>query len=262
MSNETFPAPNDEVLTIGSRVSMRVNVYIIIDTTGDLVAIRRKAGTQNCAGVSFERTYEIIQDLPVFVVHPRLASRVVGREARDSYEWAVKMVETPYQYVQKRMESSQHPTFSMVSDHITRMQKYDEQYRSDYTNALKHASASAFLASTETTSSSLIAFTLAMVENPHVWKRAQAEIDSVIEIDRLPEFDDRTSLPYVEAILGETMRWQPVVPLGIPHATTSSDVYKGFYIPKGMSFTCTKIYSSRPLPYRGHGPRKHLGDVA
>ncbi|KIK97281.1 hypothetical protein PAXRUDRAFT_239039 [Paxillus rubicundulus Ve08.2h10] len=67
------------------------------------------------------------------------------RNARISYGWAVKMVETPYQYVQKQMEASRHPTLSMVSDHITRMQKYDEPYRSDYTSALKHASATAFL---------------------------------------------------------------------------------------------------------------------
>ncbi|KAF8834141.1 cytochrome P450 [Paxillus ammoniavirescens] len=78
-------------------------------------------------------------------------------------------------------------------------------------------------------------FTLAMVQNPHVWKRAQAEIDAVLGMDRLPDFEDRPSLPYVEAIVRETMRWQPVTPFGVPHATTSSDSYKGFYIPKGAT---------------------------
>ena len=53
-----------------------------------------------------------------------------------------------------------------------------------------------------------------MVKNPHIWKRAQAEIDAVVGTDRLPEFDDRSSLPYVDAILRETLRWQPPVPLG------------------------------------------------
>ena len=52
-----------------------------------------------------------------------------------------------------------------------------------------------------------------MVENPYIWKRAQVEIDSVIGTDRLPEFDDRASLPYVEAIIRETMRWRPVTPI-------------------------------------------------
>ncbi|KIJ17980.1 hypothetical protein PAXINDRAFT_9069 [Paxillus involutus ATCC 200175] len=157
------------------------------------------------------------------------------REAEIACEWAVKLVETPYQYAQKHMEAGRHPNFSMVSDHITRMQKFDEPYRSDYTSALKHASATGVLASTETTSSVIRMFTLAMVQNPHIWKRAQAEIDAVFGMDRLPDFEDRPSLPYVEAILRETMRWQPVTPFGVPHATTSSDIYKGFYIPKGAT---------------------------
>lgn len=38
-------------------------------------------------------------------------------------------------------------------------------------------------------------FTLAMVKNPRVWKSAQAEIDAVIGTDRLPELEDRLSLP-------------------------------------------------------------------
>ncbi|KIJ12557.1 hypothetical protein PAXINDRAFT_171115 [Paxillus involutus ATCC 200175] len=156
------------------------------------------------------------------------------RQARTSRDWAIKAVEIPYQYVQKQMKASQHPTFSMVSDHITRMQKYDEPYRSEYTKALKHASVSAVLGSVETTSAALMTFTLAMVQNPHVWKRAQAEMDGVIGMDRLPDFDDRPSLPYVEAILRETMRWQPVAPL-VLHCTSSSDIYKGFHIPKGAT---------------------------
>jgi hypothetical protein len=57
-------------------------------------------------------------------------------------------------------------------------------------------------------------FILAMVLNPHIARRAQEEIDSVVGRDRLPDFDDRTSLPYVEAIMRETMRWEPLVPLG------------------------------------------------
>ena len=65
-------------------------------------------------------------------------------------------------------------------------------------------------------------FTLAMVKNPHVWKRAQAEIDAVIGTDRFPGFEDRTSLPYVEAIVRESLRWQPVAPIGAPSGITDN----------------------------------------
>ncbi|KAG8217060.1 cytochrome P450 [Butyriboletus roseoflavus] len=125
----------------------------------------------------------------------------------------------------------------MVFDHITRMQKFDASYRAEYEAALKHAAITAFIGSTETTSSALMNFTLAMVKNPRVWKRAQAEIDAVLGLDKLPEFGDKQSLPYVDAIVRETYRWKPIVPLNVPHATISSDIYKGFYIPKGATIT-------------------------
>ena len=55
---------------------------------------------------------------------------------------------------------------------------------------------------------------LAMLQNPDVQERAQAEINTVVGTDRLPHFDDRQNLPYIEAILLETLRMYAVGPLG------------------------------------------------
>ena len=59
-----------------------------------------------------------------------------------------------------------------------------------------------------------MSFTLAMVKNPRIWQRAQAEIDAAIGINRLPEYEDRPLLPYVDAIIRETLRWKPPTPVG------------------------------------------------
>ena len=59
----------------------------------------------------------------------------------------------------------------------------------------------------------MMTFTLAMVKNPRIWKRAQAEIDAAIGSSRLPEYEDRPLLPYVDAILRETLRWEPTAPI-------------------------------------------------
>ena len=55
---------------------------------------------------------------------------------------------------------------------------------------------------------------LALVLYPQVQQRAQAELDGAIGRDRLPTFDDRPRLPYIEALCKELMRWQMVAPTG------------------------------------------------
>jgi cytochrome P450 len=72
-----------------------------------------------------------------------------------------------------------------------------------------------------------------MRQHPEIQHKAHQEISHVVGSERLPDFDDRPSLPYVEAIYREVMRWMPVTPLANSHATTSEDIFRGYYIPKG-----------------------------
>ena len=53
-----------------------------------------------------------------------------------------------------------------------------------------------------------------MALHPEVQKKAQAEIDAVVGLNRLPDFEDRPFLPYVNAVVKESMRWHLVAPLG------------------------------------------------
>ena len=58
-------------------------------------------------------------------------------------------------------------------------------------------------------------FMLAMLLYPDVQARARAEIEKVLGPHRLPTFDDLGSIPYVDALIKETLRWHPIVPLGM-----------------------------------------------
>ena len=66
--------------------------------------------------------------------------------------------------------------------------------------------------------SSMYSLFLALVLFPQVQRRAQAELDVVIGRDRLPTFDDRPHLPYIEAICKELMRWRMALPIGTYHS--------------------------------------------
>ncbi|CAE6414749.1 unnamed protein product [Rhizoctonia solani] len=85
----------------------------------------------------------------------------------------------------------------------------------------------------DTTISTLMMFLLAMVLHPEVQKKAQEELDSVIGSARLPTFEDRAQLGYIERMVQETLRWGPVTPIALPHTCYQDDVYKGYRIPKG-----------------------------
>lgn len=56
-----------------------------------------------------------------------------------------------------------------------------------------------------------------MLLYPEVQARARAEINAVCGPERVPIFSDKKSLPYIEAICRETLRWEPVLPLCKPY---------------------------------------------
>ena len=55
---------------------------------------------------------------------------------------------------------------------------------------------------------------MAMALHPEKLRKAQAELDDVLGMERMPKISDKVNLPYVNALIKEVMRWNPAVPLG------------------------------------------------
>lgn len=89
---------------------------------------------------------------------------------------------------------------------------------------------------------------MAMMLFPDVQKKAQLEIDRVTGRDRLVDLEDRPSLPYIEALYRELMRWRPPMPFPVAHTTTDDDVYRGYFIPKGEFITFSETKKALMLP--------------
>ncbi|KAK0234191.1 cytochrome P450 [Armillaria fumosa] len=122
---------------------------------------------------------------------------------------------------------------SYVSENLT---KIETSENTPHLEIIRDTAVAAFSAGTDTTVSAVLSAILAFLLYPEVQARAQAEVDAVIgHGTRLPNFDDRPQLPYIDAIVLETLRWNPVVPLGIAHRTMKEDVYRGYYIPAGTT---------------------------
>ncbi|KAG1869894.1 cytochrome P450 [Suillus subluteus] len=175
----------------------------------------------------------ILETFPFLLKLPSwFPGAIFKRASLDCLKAGHDIKEIPFQMVEERMSTG--ITMScFVADTLSKTKLFAEDDAVIIT-AVKEAASMTFAAGFETTTSTLLVFILAMVLNPEVQAKAQAEIDRIVGKDRLPDFNDRPSLPYVDAILRETFRWHPVVPFGVPRTTTTSDIYKGYFIPEGI----------------------------
>jgi cytochrome P450 len=58
-------------------------------------------------------------------------------------------------------------------------------------------------------------FILAMILYPEIQEKMHNLIEKVVGTKRLPTFEDRPSLIYIDAIFRECLRWRPMFPLGV-----------------------------------------------
>lgn len=152
------------------------------------------------------------------------------RKAREWRKLSEAMINAPYDMAKGKFdEGNAEPCF--VSACLEQNKTASGQGLSE--ELIKDTAAVAYAAGADTSVSTLTTFILAMTLYPDVQKAAQAELDALLGGERLPEFGDKTRLPYVTAILKEVLRWIPVLPMAVPHRAVNADTYKGYYIPAG-----------------------------
>lgn len=84
------------------------------------------------------------------------------------------------------------------------------------------------------TTSNAIEFALAeMMNQPHILKKAQQELETVVGKHNIVEESHINKLPYLYAIMKESLRLHPTLPLLVPHCPSESCVIGGYTVPKG-----------------------------
>ena len=78
-------------------------------------------------------------------------------------------------------------------------------------------------------------FIFAMIANPEAMKKAQEELDRVVGKGELPDFSHKDSLPYIDALVKEVIRWSPPLPFSSLSRAMQDDVYRGYFIPRGTT---------------------------
>ncbi|KAK9074819.1 hypothetical protein SSX86_003138 [Deinandra increscens subsp. villosa] len=82
--------------------------------------------------------------------------------------------------------------------------------------------------------SNTVEFALAEIMNqPEILRKAQYELEMVVGKDNIVEESHIKKLPYIYAIMKETLRLHAAIPLLVPHCPSESCVIGGYTVPKG-----------------------------
>ncbi|KIJ28827.1 hypothetical protein M422DRAFT_37205 [Sphaerobolus stellatus SS14] len=152
-------------------------------------------------------------------------------KARKWYKFTRAMRDLPYQYTKAEMEAGKADE-CFVSSHLEDLTTKNK-FTPEEEEVVKDAAGIVFAGGSDTTVSMMTTFVLAMALYPEVQKKAQKEIDNVLGGLRLVEFEDEPELPYISAMVKETLRWHPLLPQGVAHAALEEDVVGEYFIPKG-----------------------------
>ncbi|KGN60056.2 cytochrome P450 CYP82D47 [Cucumis sativus] len=72
-----------------------------------------------------------------------------------------------------------------------------------------------------------------LLNNKEALKKAQVELDEQVGRERQVKETDLKNLPYLQAIVKETLRLYPAAPLLVPHESIEDCTVAGYHIPKG-----------------------------
>nr|AHX24369.1 CYP76A26-like protein [Vinca minor] len=140
-------------------------------------------------------------------------------------------------FVQERLDNRKAGKFNEKKDFLDVMLEYrgdgkdgPDQFTEQHVNIVIMEM---FFAGSETTSISIEWGFTELLRNPNAFKKVREEIDRVVGINRMVEESDMENLPYLQAVVKETLRLHPALPMLLPRNTMEDTEYMGYLVPKG-----------------------------
>ncbi|KAM4695581.1 cytochrome P450 2C19-like [Rhinophrynus dorsalis] len=172
----------------------------------------------------------------LYNIFPKVMSKLLGphNEFFDSVEGLESFVIERIKMHQKTLDPSSPRDF--IDCFLMRMEQEKDEPQSEFQIAgAIYTTIDLFGAGTETVSTTLRYGLMVLLKHPEVEERIHEEIDQVIGRNRAPCIDDRSNMPYTEAVIHEIQRFTDIIPMGLPHKVTCDTHFRDYVIPKGTT---------------------------
>ncbi|XP_043076356.1 cytochrome P450 2J3 isoform X2 [Puntigrus tetrazona] len=232
-------------LRLGSLNTVVVNTYgIVKKVLADQADIFTGRPTNDvlkriikCQGVTFNNGYSwkqqrrfTVNTLKYFGVGKRSLEVIIMEEYNFLHQSIMDTNEVDKHYADWTPSSPR----DFIDCYLTEIQKRKDHLEAGFhEEGLQYAVLDLFVAGTETTSTTLLWAFVYMMKYPEIQEKVQEEIDKVVGRSRQPIMNDRSSMPYTDAVIHEVQRMGNVVPLSVPRMTNEDTILEGYFIPKG-----------------------------
>ncbi|KAM0270897.1 hypothetical protein ACHAQH_009259 [Verticillium albo-atrum] len=127
------------------------------------------------------------------------------------------------------------PGWNATKQAIATAKKVAPEGQPDFDLDLAFTLATSIQGGMETSPRQILWLFVAALHNHDFMRRAHAVLDEVVGRDRLPQFDDRAKLAYLDAVIHELFRWRPISPGSIPRRADREDEFQGVKIVKNAT---------------------------
>ncbi|KAJ7232683.1 cytochrome P450, partial [Mycena rebaudengoi] len=225
---EKHPTEFADLLNLATaRLILEITYGISIDNM-DHPVIKQAGATFELVRKSLQPGAHVVDFLPWLRYIPAWVPFSCHRAAARGRSLIEATVFGPFEYVKAQMEAGTAKP-SLVRNLLSNPIDVEGL---DFEDVIAWTAGTMYGSGAETTAATLASLVIAMALYPGVQIKAQEELDRVLKGSRLPTMADRASLPYVNAVIQETLRWHVVLPLALPRRADADDIYKGYLIPK------------------------------
>ncbi|TFY62291.1 hypothetical protein EVJ58_g3958 [Rhodofomes roseus] len=203
--------------------------YSVESLDDPLVRLAERANSEYC--MAAEPGAFLVNIIPALRYVPEWFPGAGWKQKMKAWRQTTESLrDEPFEYVKEQLAkgvAKPSITASLIEENPNRTEEEDRLFR--------YMSSSIYSAGADTTVSAVEAFFLAMVLYPEVQRKVHNELDTILGPGHLADWEDLERLTYVQAVILEIYRWNPVAPIGLPHRVIQDDVYEGYHIPAGAT---------------------------
>ncbi|XP_062862055.1 sterol 26-hydroxylase, mitochondrial-like isoform X2 [Trichomycterus rosablanca] len=144
------------------------------------------------------------------------------------FRFACKLIDQKMEDIQKRVDTKQ----EVEGEYLSYLLSSTNMTKKDVYGSV----AELLLAGVDTTSNTLLWALYLLSRDPEVQDKLYQEVSSIIKGDKIPSAEEVNNMSYLKAVIKETLRIYPVVPVNARLLSDSDVTIGGHFFPKKTAF--------------------------